>query len=333
MKPARQLLSILLPSLALLCGAAAAQTLQFDAWFEADEFGAIEREVARLLARDPADRSALLARARLALADPDSGRVDAGINAMEHCLKLGEGDAECHLSLGSLYGRKAIESGMVGGVRYAGRVRQHFERATALSPESIRARYRLHQFYIMAPSVVGGGKSRAREGIEAFAQLSPAQAPLLRAQLDLAEEHVAEAGTKLLGYAGGTEDGADVVWREQLSSLGFVHLSAKPPRLADAQRVFEFAATRFPRDEVFQRGLGRIAQEQGRYAAAAAHFESALAIRPQPGAHYRFAQVAEKLGDTARAIQHYEKTLRIGRGVPRSALTDANERLKALRPQ
>jgi len=331
MKPARQLLSILLPSLALLCGAAAAQTLQFDAWFEADEFGAIEREVARLLARDPADRSALLARARLALADPDSGRVDAGINAMEHCLKLGEGDAECHLSLGSLYGRKAIESGMVGGVRYAGRVRQHFERATALSPESIRARYRLHQFYIMAPSVVGGGKSRAREGIEAFAQLSPAQAPLLRAQLDLAEEHVAEAGTKLLGYAGGTEDGADLVWREQLSSLGFVHLSAKPPRLADAQRVFEFAASRFPRDEEFLRGLGRIAQEQGRYAVAATHFESALAIKPKPGAHYRLAQVAEKLGDTARAIQHYEKTLRIGRGVPRSVLADANERLKALR--
>jgi tetratricopeptide (TPR) repeat protein len=73
-----------------------------------------------------------------------------------------------------------------------------------------------------------------------------------------------------------------------------------------------------------------VAQEQGRYEAAAAHFESALAIRPQPGAHYRLAQVAEKLGDTARAITHYEKTLRFSSGVPRSVLSDANERLKTL---
>lgn len=333
MEPSHRRLSTLLCALALLCGTAAAQTPQFDAWFDADDFGAIEREAARLLARDPADRAALLARARLALADSDGSRVGAGIAAMEHCLKLSERDDECHLSLGSLYGRKAIEAGMVSGLRYAGRIREHFERAVALAPTSIRARYRLHQFYIMAPSIAGGGKARARESIEAFARLSPAQAPLLRAQLDLAEERPAEAGATLLGYAGGIDDGADLVWREQLSSLGFMHLSAKPPRLADAQRVFEFAAARFPRDELFQRGLGRIAQELGRYAVAAAHFETALAIRPQPGAHYRLAQVAEKLGDTPRAIQHYEKTLRSGRGVPRSALTDANERLKALRPQ
>jgi tetratricopeptide (TPR) repeat protein len=94
--------------------------------------------------------------------------------------------------------------------------------------------------------------------------------------------------------------------------------------------VFEFAAGIFPDREIFQRGLGRVAQEQGRYAEAAARFERALAIKAQPGAHYRLAQVAEKLGDTPRAIAHYEKTIRFPHGVPASVLRDASERLRVL---
>jgi tetratricopeptide (TPR) repeat protein len=316
--------------LALLSGACAAQTPQFDAWFAADDFVAVEREAARLLARDPADRTALLARARLGLADADSNRLAPGIEAMEQCLARNEADAGCHLLMGGLLGRKAIEAGMVSGLRYAGRIREHFERAVALAPRSIEARHSLNQFFILAPAIAGGGKTRARENIASFARLEPAQAALLRAQLDIAQERFAEAETALLGYRGGTDGEAADVWQQELASLGYRHLSAKPPRLAEAQRVMDFAAVRFPRSELFRRGQGRVAQEQGRYEAAAAHFESALAIRPQPGAHYRLAQVAERLGDTARAITHYEKTLRFSSGVPRSVLSDANERLKTL---
>jgi tetratricopeptide (TPR) repeat protein len=238
---------------------------------------------------------------------------------MEQCLARNEADAGCHLLMGGLLGRKAIEAGMVSGLRYAGRIREHFERAVALAPRSIEARHSLNQFFILAPAIAGGGKTRARENIESFARLEPAQAALLRAQLDIAQERFAEAETALLGYRGGTDGEAADVWQQELASLGYRHLSAKPPRLAEAQRVMDFAAVRFPRSELFRRGQGRVA-----------HFESALAIRPQPGAHYRLAQVAEKLGDTARAITHYEKTLRFSSGVPRSVLSDANERLKTL---
>jgi tetratricopeptide (TPR) repeat protein len=307
-----------------------AQTSQFDVWFDADDFASIEREIDRRLKADAGDRIGLLARARLGVAWRDDSRLEEAIAAMESCLARNEAEARCHWWLGRAYGRKALEAGMVGGVRYAGRIREHFERAAALEPQAIEIRFDLHQFYILAPSLAGGGKAKARASLAEFARLRPAEAPLLEAQLDLAEERTAEADARLLKFAGADDRGVRSVWQDQLTALGFRYFAGKPPRLDDAQRVFDFAARRFPDNELFQRGLGRVAQEQARYEAAAQHFERALAIKPQPGAHYRLAQVAEKLGDTARAIAHYEKTIRFAHGVPPAVLRDASERLRVL---
>jgi tetratricopeptide (TPR) repeat protein len=307
-----------------------AQSTQFDAWFEVDDFASIESEIERRLRADADDRVGLLARARLGVVWHDSARLDAAVAAMERCLARSEADARCHWWLGRAFGRKALEAGTLGGLRYAGRVREHFERAAALEPQAVDIRYDLHQYYILAPSLAGGGKSKARASLAEFARLRPTEVPLLEAQLDLAEERIAEAESRLLTFAGSEDRGVRTVWQDQLAGLGFRHFSAKPPRMDDARRVFEFAAGKFPDREIFQRGLGRVAQEQGRYAEAAARFERALAIKAQPGAHYRLAQVAEKLGDTPRAIAHYEKTIRFPHGVPASVLRDASERLRVL---
>ncbi|MDZ7651841.1 MAG: tetratricopeptide repeat protein [Burkholderiaceae bacterium] len=319
----------------LICTAAAlpvasAQTPQWDAWFDADDFASIESEIERRLRADADDRIGLLARARLGVMWHDSARLDATIAAMERCLARNEADARCHWWLGRAFGRKALEAGTLGGLRYAGRAREHFERAAQLEPQAIDIRYDLHQYYILAPSLAGGGKAKARASLAEFAKLRPAAAPLLEAQLDLAEERNAEAEARLLNFAGSEDRGVRTVWQDQLAGLGFRYLAGKPPRLDDARRVFEFAADRFPDRELFQRGLGRVAQEQGRHTEAAAHFERALAIKAQPGAHYRLAQVAEKLGDIPRAIAHYEKTIRFPHGVPASILRDASERLRVL---
>lgn len=326
--PALAIAALLLLSSAL--PTAHAQSSQFDAWFDRDDFAAIEREIERRLQADVDDRAGLIARARLGVVWRDASRLDTSIEAMERCLARHEADARCHWWLGRAYGRKALEAGTLGGLRYAGRIREHFERAVALEPQALDIRYDLHQFYILAPTMAGGGKSKARASLAEFARLRAAEAPLLEAQLDLAEERWAEAEAKLLKFAGSEERGVRAVWQDQLAGLGFRYFAAKPPRLDDARRVFEFAAARFADNELFQRGLGRVAQEQGRYTEAAAYFERALAIKAQPGAHYRLAQVAEKLGDTSRAIAHYEKTIRFPHGVPASILRDASERLRVL---
>ena len=327
--PLRSLLLALFLAITAATLPVRAQTPQFDTWFEAENRAAIDKEIARLQAADPDDRIAQLATARLGV-ELDGARLDAGIAAVERCVARNEADADCHLWLGRAYGRKAIEAGMLAGLRYTGRIRAHFERAADLAPDWIEPRENLVQFFVLAPAIAGGGKGKAREAIAAYAQRRPVEATLLQAQLNMAEERYAEAEKRLLGFVGSDARGATEVWKNQLGSLGFVYLSSKPPRLEDSARVFAFGASRFPREELFQRGLGRVAQEQGRYAEAMTHFEQALAIRSRPGAHYRLAQVAEKLGDTAKAMLHYEKVLRIGRGVPRSALSEANERLKAL---
>jgi len=308
----------------------AAQGAPFDAWFAAGEFAAVEREIEHRLRADSGDRAALLARARLGLEWHDASRLDAAIGAMQRCLERHPDDARCHQWLGRAYGRMALDGAVFGGVRFAGRVRAHLERAAALAPQAIDIRHDLHRFYLLAPGLAGGGRARARASLDEFARLRPAQAPLLRAQLDLAEDRLDGAEAVLLSFAGGDEPALREVWADLLEALGNRHHGARPPRLAEARRVYEFAAARFPERELFQRALGRVAQEQGRYAEAAGHFERALAIRPQPGAHYRLAQVAERLGERERAIEHYEKTLRFPHGAPARVLRDASERLIAL---
>lgn len=315
----------------LLAAPCGAQTPRFDAWFEADDFAAIETEADRLLAASAADRTGLVARARLGLAYDDASKLDAAVAAMQQCLAGNARDATCHLWLGRAYGRKALDAGMLAGVRYAGRIKHHFERAVELDPASIEARASLNQFYLLAPSLAGGGKTKARANTEAYARLRAVEAELLAAQVDLAEEKFDLADKRLLGFGAATDGAVLDLWQQQLAALGFAYLSRPPVRLDDAQRVFEFAARRFPKNELFRRGLGRTAQELGDYELAARRFEEALAIKPQPGAHYRLAQVAEKLGDLTRAVLHYEKTLRFPRGVPAAVQRDASDRLRVLK--
>ena len=54
------------------------------------------------------------------------------------------------------------------------KVRTEFERAVELDPKNSEARADLAEFYIEAPSIVGGGKDKARAQAEALAGFDPA---------------------------------------------------------------------------------------------------------------------------------------------------------------
>jgi tetratricopeptide (TPR) repeat protein len=63
--------------------------------------------------------------------------------------------------LGRAYGVKAGTSGPLTGLKLAHRVRESFEAAVALDPHSTAAADDLAEYYIGAPSVVGGGLDKA----------------------------------------------------------------------------------------------------------------------------------------------------------------------------
>ena len=80
------------------------------------------------------------------------------------------------LELARAYGAKADHSGALTGLRMVGRVRENFERAVQLDPNSVEALSDLGEFYVEAPGMVGGGTDKARALVIRLQPLSPARA-------------------------------------------------------------------------------------------------------------------------------------------------------------
>src|SRR5690606_26237095 len=76
--------------------------------------------------------------------------LDAAIEASESATG-GSADARVWLWAGRAYGRQAIEASLFTQPKWAGRTRDAWEKAVALDPELLDARFDLIQYYLQAP--------------------------------------------------------------------------------------------------------------------------------------------------------------------------------------
>src|SRR5258706_16414998 len=94
----------------------------------------------------------LVEEGRAALTRGDS---EAAIGILEKAVAQSPKSAEAHFYLGGSYGSKAQESGLFGAAKYASKVKDEFEKAVALNPKYVEARYGLVQVYAAAPGIMG----------------------------------------------------------------------------------------------------------------------------------------------------------------------------------
>jgi len=85
--------------------------------------------------------------------------------------------------LGRAYGRRAETSFAVAAVGHANKAREALEKAVALDPKNGEALDDLFDYYVQAPSFMGGGSDKARDLIPQIGQIDPAQAHYARARL------------------------------------------------------------------------------------------------------------------------------------------------------
>ena len=92
--------------------------------------------------------------------------IELDDQAIEEC-ELAVADApsssESYLWLGRAYGLKASHANPVSAFRLARKVAAAFEEAVKLDPASLPALSDLGEFYVAAPSLVGGGLDKAQE--------------------------------------------------------------------------------------------------------------------------------------------------------------------------
>ena len=124
-------------------------------------------------------------------------RWDESIRAAEKSIALAPQVSEYHQWLARAYGEKADAAGALTAFNLVRKVKSEFEKAVALDPagKNLTAHSDLAEFYIEAPSMMGGDKGKARRLAEFIMKDDPALAHYIHARLEEkqnAKEHAEE---------------------------------------------------------------------------------------------------------------------------------------------
>jgi tetratricopeptide (TPR) repeat protein len=137
------------------------------------------------LAANPKDAEALVLMARVKLAYNDS---DTATKLLQQAIALQPNHSWAHLALADAYSRKADSAGMFEKMHLAKLIRSETEQAIALDPKNLDALDGLVDFYLEAPGLMGGSRSKADETANRIAALDASQGNLAKAKIALHEK-------------------------------------------------------------------------------------------------------------------------------------------------
>jgi len=107
--------------------------------------------------------------------------------ALEKAWAADPSSSEIALWAGRAFGRRAETSSVLTAPGYASKARQFFERAAQLSPDNLEALTDLFEYYLEAPSFLGGGVEKAAATSARIARIDAAEGYWTQAKL--AEKH------------------------------------------------------------------------------------------------------------------------------------------------
>lgn len=125
----------------------------------------------------------LLARAQL-----QKGEAEDAVGSAEKAVELAPEDAQAHFWLGNALGMRIGQVNMLRKMGMAPDLRDAFEAAVRLDPSLLDARAALIQFYLQAPSAMGGGIEKAKAQVAEIARRNAVRGHLAQATVDRYEE-------------------------------------------------------------------------------------------------------------------------------------------------
>jgi tetratricopeptide (TPR) repeat protein len=271
-----------------------------------DAISSLQRRISN--APQDAESYNLLCRAYLTLSD-----WDKGISACEKAVALAPENAQYHLWLGRIYGEKADHAGFWSAAGMAKKVRNEFETAVRLNPDSVEARTDLAEFYLEAPGIVGGGRDKAEAQAQKLATMDPVKAGWVKGRLAEKKKDLVSA-EKEYRAAIEASQGAALAWlnlaffyrhtgRLDLMEGAIQHASSAP---MDRPEVLMECADMLLRAK---RDLPQATQLLRRYLSSNATVEAAPAFK----AHYLLGTALEQQGDKPAAVQEYRASLSLAK--------------------
>jgi tetratricopeptide (TPR) repeat protein len=241
---------------------------------------------------------------------------DRGIPSCERASRLDPQKSLYHLWLGRIYGEKADHVGFLSAVGLAKKVRNSFERAVELDPKSWEARIDLADFYLEAPSIVGGGQDKARAQADALLPFNPAMAHWILARIAGKNKNIVVAEQE---YRAAIEasHGTAHNWLHLAQFFAHTH------RLDEMDQALRtMASSPLDRPDSLMDG-GSLLLHTGRsYPLAVQLLRRYLASPVEEGpafrAHDFLGQLLEKQGDTRAAAEEYRAALSLSRTYARA---------------
>jgi len=185
------------------------------------------------------------------------GEYRKATESLEKAVALAPDDVQCLLWLGRAYGRRAETSNPFSAPGFATKARQMFERAVAIDPSNKEVFGDLFDFYLDAPSFLGGGHNKAEALAVRVSQIDPAEGLYLQAQLDDRHNQYDSAEQKL----------RKVLAIAPTRPGGFLELAkflAQRGRIAESEAMFEEAERLSPNNphQMFERASLYIKQRR-----------------------------------------------------------------------
>ena len=280
----------------------------------------------RKINRSPndADSFNLMCRAYYSLSD-----WDQSVSGCEKAVALDPGNAQYHLWLGRSYGEKAEHSGLLAAVKLARKVRNEFETAVRLDPNSVEARADLAEFYMEAPAIMGGGRDKAEAQAQQLAAADPVKAGWLKGQL--AEKYKDQISAENeYRIAIQTSHGAAGAW---LNLASFYRRSSRFNAMEDAIAHASSAPMNQPQVLIecaqmllrTNRNLPEATELLRRYLLSTPNVEAAPAFQ----AHYLLGSALERQGNKPAAALEYRASLSLARSfaLAQSALDRLNSQV------
>ncbi len=159
--------------------------------------------------------------------------------AFEKAVALHPANSDCALWLGRTYGRRAETGSRLFAAPNASRARQWFEKAVSLDPNNSEALNDLFDYYLNAPSILGGGIDKAEAIAHRIANQRPAEYQFEEAQL---AEHRHQYGEAETHFRRAMELAPAQVGR----LLDLAAFLARRKQFAESDALFERAAKQSP---------------------------------------------------------------------------------------
>lgn len=158
----------------------------YDALIQQGHYKQARELLEKALAVNPRDAHVLM---QLAFVKLQFNEVDPATQLAEQAVREQPNEAQTHAILADCYGQKADAAGIFKGLPLVRAFREEADAALAIDPKNYEALHSYMLFYLEAPGIAGGSKTKAEQMVDRIARVDAAKGILARAEIAVQENH------------------------------------------------------------------------------------------------------------------------------------------------